>query len=249
MTITVLVALALLIFAVYKVFSNSPFTLPSYVAFYIVILTVFVFFFPLTRTYLEYRTLNLLAGRGLLQQYVAQFLSDSESAEDSIIAVKGEVRLVIALTIMLILGISLFQLIVTTGFDEYVKSILAVFTGAITSIVGFYFGSRASKEGGTKPGAKRMAFKIPGGNGPSTTPDDHQKNEPQTSTRQTPSGGGATTPSDHSFVSRIQSGGSEFQNALSQLEETISSIKQLTDDLARIKANVEEIKSGINEKQ
>ena len=51
-TITVAVALALIIFAVYKVFSNYPFTLPSYVAFYIIILALFIFFFPLTRTYL-----------------------------------------------------------------------------------------------------------------------------------------------------------------------------------------------------
>jgi hypothetical protein len=150
-TITVLVALALLIFAVYKVFSNYPFTLPPYIAFYVVILTLFVFFFPLTRTYLEYRTLKFLAKHCQLKSYVDQFLKDSSSSEDSIIAVKGEVRLVIALTIILILAIALFQLIATTGADDFVKSILGVLTGAITSITAFYFGARTSQEGGAKP--------------------------------------------------------------------------------------------------
>jgi cell shape-determining protein MreC len=148
--ITVAVALFLLIFAVYKVFSNYPFTLPSYVAFYILILATFVFFFPLTRTYLEYLTLKFLADQKQIKPYVKQFLQDTDSSEDSIIAVKGEVRLIIALTIILILGIALFQLMATTGADDFVKSILAVFTGAITSIIGFYYGSKASKEGGAK---------------------------------------------------------------------------------------------------
>ena len=126
-TITVAVALALIIFAVYKVFSNYPFTLPSYVAFYIIILALFIFFFPLTRTVLlEYLTLKFLADKHELRPYVNDFLKDSSNSEDSIIAVKGEVRLLIALTIILILGIALFQLIVTTGADDFVKSILGV---------------------------------------------------------------------------------------------------------------------------
>jgi uncharacterized membrane protein len=151
-TVTVAVALALLIFAVYKVFSNYPFTLPSYVAFYIIILAAFIFFFSLTRTYMEYLALKFLANNDkLLKQYVDNFTNHAESVEDSIIAVKGEVRLVIALTIFLILGIALFQLIVTTGFDEFVKLILGAFTGVIATIIGFYFGSTISKEGGAKP--------------------------------------------------------------------------------------------------
>jgi len=140
------VLLVLLIFSVYKVFSIYPFALPSIIAFYIVILTLFIFFFPLARTALEYQALKLLEQKQLLEPYVNKFLQDTDSAEDSIIAVKGEVRLVIALTIILILGIALFQLMVTTGFDDFTKSILAVFTGAITSIVGFYFGAEVSKE-------------------------------------------------------------------------------------------------------
>ena len=84
LTITVAVVLALLIFSTYKVFSNYPFTLPSYIAFYIVILTLFVFFFPLTRTFLEFRMLKLLSDKSPLEfnKYVDQFLSDSSSSED-----------------------------------------------------------------------------------------------------------------------------------------------------------------------
>jgi len=141
--ITVWIVLALLYFVFQRVFSNYPFTLSSsYIIFYTIILTLFLFFFPLTRIHLEYRALNLPAEHDLLKQYVAQFLKDPESAENSMIAVKGEVRLVIALMIMLILGMLLFRLLVTKGYADYVKSILTVFTGAITSIIGFYFGSR-----------------------------------------------------------------------------------------------------------
>ena len=144
--ITAVALLFLLTFSVYKVFSSYPFALPSIIAFYIVILTLFVFFFPLARTALEYKALQLLEKTGQLKPYVDKFLQDTDSSEDSIIAVKGEVRLVIALTIILILGIALFQLMMTAGFDDFTKSILAVFTGAITSIVGFYFGAEVSKE-------------------------------------------------------------------------------------------------------
>ncbi len=152
LTITVAVVLALLIFSTYKVFSNYPFTLPSYIAFYIVILTLFVFFFPLTRTFLEFRMLKLLSDKSLeeFNKYVDQFLSDSSSSEDSIIAVKGEVRLIIALAIILILGIALFDLMVNPAFADFTKLIVGVFTGAITSIIGFYFGTKASKEGAEK---------------------------------------------------------------------------------------------------
>jgi hypothetical protein len=138
---------ALVIFSVIKVFSVYPFTLPSYIAFYIIILTLFIFFFSLARTYLEYHALQLLQDAGFLRDYLEQYLKDTKSADESIIAVKGEVRYVIALTIILILGIALFQLMVTTGFDDFTKSILAVFAGAITSIIGFYFGAEVSKEG------------------------------------------------------------------------------------------------------
>ncbi len=164
--VTILIAgalLALLIFSTYKVFSNYPFALPSIIAFYIVILTLFVFFFPLARTALEYQALKLLQQHDLLEPYVEKFLQDTDSAEDSIIAVKGEVRLIIALTIILILGIALFQLMMITGFDDFTKAILAVFTGAITSIVGFYFGAEVSKEA--------RATKTPTkGGGPAGTP-------------------------------------------------------------------------------
>ena len=161
------------------------------------------------------------------------FLKDSSNSEDSIIAVKGEVRLLIALTIILILGIALFQLIVTTGADDFVKSILGVTTGAITTIIGFYFGSKASKEGGEKP---TDTSKAQGGNGSDKKGEDHrQKAKLQTGTQQTPTeAGAAATPSDQSVLGKIE-------NRLSQLEEATSSFKKWSDDLVEIKANLEKI--------
>jgi hypothetical protein len=136
------------------------------------------------------------------------------------------------------LGIALFQLIVTTGADDFVKSILGVLTGAITTIIGFYFGTKASKEGGEKP---TDTSKTQGGNGSDKIGDDHQqKAKLQTGTQQTPTGGGAAaTPSDQSVLAKIE-------NRLSQLEEATSSIKKWSDDVVEIKANLEKI-TGTNE--
>lgn len=146
--ITYVIVWVIIGFIVYVVFMNYPLLVPSHVIFYVLILALFVFFFPLTRTYFEYKTLELLANKGELKNYVDTMLSKTDNAEESLISVRAEIRLIIALTIILLLAIALLELIATKGFDDFAKSILAVFTGAITSIIGFYFGTKATLEGG-----------------------------------------------------------------------------------------------------
>jgi len=148
--VTITLVLIIIGFIVYEVFTHYPSTVPSRAVLYVLILALFVFFFALTRTFLEYMTLSLLSRREKqLTVYVEKMLRKMDSGEGSLIAVQGEIRFVIALTIILLLAIALLELITTRAADDFVKSILAVFTGAITSIVSFYFGTKATQEGRT----------------------------------------------------------------------------------------------------
>lgn len=64
--------------------------------------------------------------------------------------VQGLARTIIALTVMVVLGLSIFHIMVFTtnpGNSELVNSILSMLAATLAAITGFYFGGRATKEG------------------------------------------------------------------------------------------------------
>jgi hypothetical protein len=64
-----------------------------------------------------------------------------------ITGIKGYTRGLLALSIILLLGCSLFYLIGSDEEMSLVKEILTILSGTVSALVGFYFGGRASEEG------------------------------------------------------------------------------------------------------
>ncbi|KQC05612.1 MAG: hypothetical protein APR53_02240 [Methanoculleus sp. SDB] len=58
---------------------------------------------------------------------------------------KGSARYSMMLGVVLVIGVSVFYLLLTDGTSEIAKNTLGVLAGALASIVGFYFGGRAEE--------------------------------------------------------------------------------------------------------
>jgi hypothetical protein len=113
--------------------------------FFLSAIVLFAFAFPLLRTYLEQRSLN-----NLTREEFAKQVDKLNLAEDSPFAAKGVYRFTLAVVIALILATA-FYILATAKLDasvtDFFKTIVTVLTTALTTIIAFYFGSRAAEGG------------------------------------------------------------------------------------------------------
>lgn len=102
---------------------------------------------------------------------VADALIASKSEEKPARGISGYRRSIIALTIILILGISIFYLLINTDYiqsKETIENVLSILAGIIAAIAGFYFGNRAA-EGKTdelKESIRRIETRVGGASNP-----------------------------------------------------------------------------------
>jgi len=74
--------------------------------------------------------------------------------------IPGTARTTIALTVIVILGVAIFHLLVYRDGDDdgqIISNILSMLAGLLAAITGFYFGGRASTEGGKAKEEKEKA--------------------------------------------------------------------------------------------
>jgi hypothetical protein len=128
-------------------------------AFFVSAIVLFAFSFPLLRSYLEKQALDKLSESDFDKQ-----VSKINLAEDSPLAAQGTYRFTLAIVVALILATGMFILatasISNTTITNLIQTILAVLTGGFTSIVAFYYGTRAAESGAGN--AKLTTPKTPG---------------------------------------------------------------------------------------
>jgi IPT/TIG domain-containing protein len=134
----------------------EPYRTPRLLALYVILLVLFPLVLHLVDSFQAYelskRTCkDLLLGKlGKLDSAVSpdqamRLARDlTELAKPTGIA--GTTRSIFTYTLLLVLGISVFHLLAVGNVDAADK-ILTILAGAVSSIIGFYFGSQAAKEG------------------------------------------------------------------------------------------------------
>jgi hypothetical protein len=79
---------------------------------------------------------------------VADGIIGYKSEEKPAKGISGYRRSIIALTIILILGVSIFYLLINTDYiqsKETIENVLSILAGIIAAVAGFYFGNRAAE--------------------------------------------------------------------------------------------------------
>ena len=119
-----------------------------------------VAFLHIIHTWLAYRTrtryIDLIISTSGDQLSKSEREWISSEIGKPVIGIKGYTRGLLALSIILLLGCSLFYLIGSGGDMSLIKEVLTIMSGTVSALVGFYFGGRASEEGagiGSKTGA------------------------------------------------------------------------------------------------
>ena len=114
--------------------------------FFVGAIVLFAFCFPLLRTYIEKKTLEKLTEEDFAKQ-----VSKINLADDSPLAALGTYRFTLAVVVALILAAGMFILVTASNLDadvtKLIQTILTVLTGGFTSIVAFYYGTRAAQDG------------------------------------------------------------------------------------------------------
>ena len=121
---------------------------------------LFLFALPLILALVDIVT--AYKSRKELQTLLTQFADNPEAAERIRIAtasgsqgIAGLSRSTTGFMLLMILGFCVFHLAVTDPHSSYLQTILTLLGGALTSITGFYFGSKASQEGRRGQGGRR----------------------------------------------------------------------------------------------
>jgi hypothetical protein len=134
---------------------REPYRTPGLLGFYVVLLGVFLLLLHLVDSFQAYR-LSRSGCKDLLDKLPGEISPDQalrlkhELFDTKPTGIAGTTRSILAYSLLLVLGISVFHLLAATGDEEalkYADKILTVLAGALSSVIGFYFGSKATKEG------------------------------------------------------------------------------------------------------
>jgi hypothetical protein len=106
--------------------------------------------------------LLLVAFPAVIVLYDMRKTYERQSATGIGAGIAGVARTTIALTILIVLGLSVAHLLVyrCAGDDGTVKQILTMLATALSSITGFYFGGKTATESATKPTSPPAAATI-----------------------------------------------------------------------------------------
>jgi hypothetical protein len=141
---------------------------PDLLVFYVVVLVVFLCLLHLVDALSAYKFSELARDRfleklrgGLSPEQVSKLATDLGPS-----GIQGTTRSILAYALILILGIAVFHLATVSKFSEapaYVDKILTVLAGSLASIIGFYFGSKASKDAADSARQQPEPRSAPGG--------------------------------------------------------------------------------------
>ncbi len=139
----------------FTVTTHEPAGTPKLLGLYVLLLVGFVLLLHLVDNLMSYHTFNKLVAKweGTLTRESTKALQDLAPA-----GIPGTSRSILAYGLLLVLAISVFHLLAIGGSEkapEYADKILTVLSGSLSAIVGFYFGSKATREGAEAGAAQR----------------------------------------------------------------------------------------------